>query len=513
MKWIRNRIMKEETGSSLEGGGPRNECVAGRRVLALRVGELLNEPHSLGTDTSHNKSGTSDVLIFPRGESLFLLNQTVQSISKFMIAIKVPFAHVRLILLLILLLTSFSAQAQIISEYQQEAAENNPELKATYQQYLSALEESPIMGTLPDPEVSFSYFIKPIETRVGPQQGRISVSQMLPWFGSLRDQRSASDLRAKAAFESFQENRNRIFLQVEQTLLEIYELDESIRIAEENRMILNSLVELSLARYETDRATQVDVLRAQIEEEDLNIKIELLKDNREVLTQRMNELLNRNGERSIILPDTLEGAEILSREVLMNQIQQQNPNLNRLRYQEASSEEMKSVAQKQNRPSIKLGVDYIFTGETDMPNVANSGEDALMVMAGFRIPIFGKKNSARVQQAELNIRDVQYQISSRENSLQTELDESLRDYEDAQRRFNLYNEKQIQRITQAIDIMMESYASDSSEFEEILRMQRRQLDYQLKRIQAKTDLHKAEAFIDYLSGKHNINLENFSYEF
>ena len=416
-----------------------------------------------------------------------------------------PLRPLRLIALLLLTMMPFMTSAQTITQYQQEAAENNPELKAKYQQYLSALEESPIMGTLPDPEVSFSYFIKPIETRVGPQQGRISVSQMLPWFGSLKDQRSASDLRAKAAFESFQETRNRIFLQVEQTLLELYELQESIRIAEENRAILNSLVELSLARYETDRGTQVDVLRAQIEEEDLNIQIELLKDNREVLLQKMNELLNRSEGSKIMLPDSLGEPRIQPREQLMTQIQQQNPNLNRLRYQEAASEEMRSLAQKQNRPGIKLGVDYIFTGETDMPNVANSGEDALMVMAGFKVPLFGKKNTAKVQQAERNIAEMQYQISARENSLQTELDASLRDYNDAQRKFDLYNEKQIQRITQAIDIMMESYSSDSSEFEEILRMQRKQLEYQLKRIQAKTALHKAAAFIEYLSGKHNTN--------
>ncbi|MDZ7806046.1 MAG: TolC family protein [Gracilimonas sp.] len=396
----------------------------------------------------------------------------------------------------ILLLLSFTATAQTITDYQQEAAKNNPELKAKYQQYLSALEESPIMGTLPDPEVSFSYFVKPIETRVGPQQGRISVSQMLPWFGSLKDQRSASDLRAKAAFESFQESRNRIFLQVEQTLHEIYELEESIRIAEENQEILNSLVELSLARYETGRATQVDVLRAQIEEEDLNIQIKLLKDNREVLLQRMNELLNRNKGETITLTDSLNSVEIKSREELLSEIRQQNPRLNRLRYQEDSSREMRSLAQKQNKPGIKLGVDYIFTGETDMPNVANSGEDALMVMAGFRIPIFGKKNSARVQQVERSIQDLEYQISSRENSLETELDATLRDYKDARRRFDLYNEKQIQRITQAINIMMDAYSTDNSDFEEILRMQRRQLEYQLKRVQAERatqSVHKAAA--------------------
>ncbi|MEX0724534.1 MAG: TolC family protein [Gracilimonas sp.] len=407
-----------------------------------------------------------------------------------------------------LFLLSYTATAQTITDYQQEAAQNNPELKAKYQQYLSALEEEPIMGSLPDPEISFSYFIKPIETRVGPQQGRISVSQMLPWFGSLKNERSASELRAKARFESFQEARNRLFYQVEQTMLELYELDESIRIAGENQAILNSLVELSLQRYETDRATQVDVLRVQIEEEDLLIQIKLLKDNRRVLVQKMNELLNRSEGYEIFLPDSFGETVLNPKEELITKVRQQNPDLNRLRYQEENALELRSLAEKENKPGLKLGVDYIFIGETDMPNVTNSGEDALMVMAGFRVPIFGKKNSAKTRQADRNIEEVQYQISSRENNLETELESSLRDYEDARRRYDLYNEKQIQRITQAIDIMMESYSSDSSNFEEILRMQRKQLEYQLKRIQAKTDEHKTAAFIDYLTGKHNINLNN-----
>lgn len=513
---IEYSILNRKKRSSLEGGADR---MGGGGCRGSEQSRCKFKAFALNTNTSHNKSGTTDLLISPQKEIFKGLNQARYSWIDNLISQKfIPnffsrLRPLRLLTLLVLMLISYTAHAQTITQYQQEAAENNPGLKAKYQQYLAALEKSPIVGTLPDPEVSFSYFIKPVETRVGPQQGRISVSQMMPWFGSLKDRRSATDLQAKAAFESFRESRNHIFLQVEQTLLDLYELEESIRIAEGNRSILNSLVELSLSRYETDRATQVDVLRAQIEEEDLNIQIELLNDSRSVLTQRMNELLNRNNETGIILPNSLEDVQIRTREVLLNQIRQQNPNLNRLRYQEASSGVMKSLAQKKNRPGIKLGVDYIFNGETDMPGVTGSGEDALMVMAGFRIPIFGKKNSARVEQAERNIREVQYRISSRENSLETELDASLRDYEDAQRRFNLYNEKQIQRITQAINIMMDAYSSDSSEFEEILRMQRKQLDYQLKRIQAKTDLHKAVAFIEYLSGKHNINLEKFSYEF
>ncbi|MFN1834254.1 TolC family protein [Balneola sp. MJW-20] len=406
--------------------------------------------------------------------------------------------------LMVLLMFSPVVEGQSVAELQQEAAENNPELKARYQQYLAAMEQPQISGVLPDPEVSFSYFIKPIETRVGPQQARVSVKQMLPWFGSLGSQRSATELQARAAFESFQEARNRLFYQVEKTVTELYELEESIRLSRENAMILNSLVEISLARYETNRATQVDVLRAQIEEEDLQIQIELLENDRKVLNRKLNELLNRPGNEAADIPDTLLTEEIGSKQELLNSISRQNPDLSRLRYEEASKAEMRSLAKKNNRPDIMLGFDYIFTGESDLPNVANSGEDAIMVMAGLKVPIFGRKNRSGVRQAEQKVQEAEYRRQSMENVLETSLESSLSDYDDAISRYELYDQTQIQRIGQAIEIMMEAYASDRADFEEILRMQRKQLDYQLRRLQAKTDQYTAAAYIAYLIGKHNV---------
>lgn len=420
--------------------------------------------------------------------------------------------HLHALLLIVLLgiiALPFTVQAQTIAEYQQQAAKNNPELKAEYQHYLSALEESPIVGTLPDPEVAFAYFISPIETRLGPQQARISLTQMFPWFGSLSDKRSISESQAKAQYEVFQETRNRLFYQTEKALIELYELDQSLEIANENLDILNSLVEISLSRYETDQASQVDVLRAQIEQEDLKTQIALLEDNRNVLIQKVNELLNAEQERVITLPDTLmPEMSIESEPELLNKLVQQNPALNRLRYQKDSAHEMKTLAAKDGKPSFGVGLDYIFTGErSDVPTLADNGKDAIMARASFKIPLFRNKYNAKVQQAELNIQSVQSQITDKENKLETDLSSSLRDYYDARRRFDLYDQKQIQRVNQALSIMTQNYSTDSSNFEEILRMQRKLLGYQLNRIQALVDMQVSSAYIDYLTGKHNINLQ------
>jgi len=416
-------------------------------------------------------------------------------------------------LMLIILVLSSTVNAQTLQSYQEEAAQNNPELKTSFNRYLSELEDRPQLGTLPDPEVAFAYFISPIETRLGPQRARISVTQMFPWFGSLADKKSVSESNAKAQFEQFQEQRNRIFYQMEMIWSDLYEVNENIRIAEKNLSIINTLLEISLSRYENGLTSQVDVLRAQIEQEDLKTQIELLKDNRTLLTQRFNELRNVDEESAVAIPDELSKSVVLkNKEELRSTIIQQNPNLNKLRFREEASKELVSVASNDGKPSFGIGFDYIATGErTDVANLPDNGKDAFIARASFKIPLFRNKYNAKVQQAELNLSSVQQDIISMGNKLETDLNRALRDRNDAQRRFNLYDTKQIQRVEQAINIMMKSYSSDASDFEEILRLQRKLLDYQLKRIRASADLYTANSYINYLSGVNNISKNEINY--
>ncbi|HCT54063.1 MAG TPA: TolC family protein, partial [Balneola sp.] len=247
----------------------------------------------------------------------------------------------------IILILSSTLNAQTLQSYQQEAAQNNPELKASFNRYLSELESRPQVGSLPDPEVAFAYFISPIETRVGPQRARISVTQMFPWFGSLSEKRSVSEANAKAQFEQFQEQRNRIFYQMEMIWSDLFEVEQQIRIAEENLRIINTLLEVSLSRYENGLTSQVDVLRAQIEQEDLKTQIELLKDNRRLLKERFNEFRNVDESSEVIIPDNLSASMALkNKDELKSTIIQQNPNLNKLRYREEASKEMVSLADR-----------------------------------------------------------------------------------------------------------------------------------------------------------------------
>lgn len=426
-----------------------------------------------------------------------------------------PLRSLRLILLLLLVSLPLFGMAQQpdttgspINRYLQEAAQNNPALKAQYRQYLSALQQAPQVNTLPDPELSFGYFIRPIETRVGPQQARFGLTQMFPWFGTLGARGAAATQMAKARFEAFQDERNKLFYEVYRTWYKLYRIDQSIRILKENIEILETFESLATQRYENNQVGQVDVLRVQIEKEDLKTQLELLKDDKKVAMQSCKELLNRPGGEQVMIPDTLVGRTLeVSVPDLQQAVLQQNPRLSKADYEASSARSSVEAARKEGLPKFGLGLDYIVTGQRNMV-LPDNGRDAIMGRAGVQIPLYRKKYQAKERQARIELNTVQSQRTAEENRLQTELKQTLRDYYDGQRRVELYTDVQIQRTRQAIDILTEQYATGDTDFEELLRFQRKLLDYELSQLEAVVDQNSALAQIEYLYGKYNLNPED-----
>jgi hypothetical protein len=63
------------------------------------------------------------------------------------------------------------------------AYETNPEILAAKQALKAVSEKYHVVTGYPDPEISVTYFPKPIETRVGPQDWNATISQVVPFPG------------------------------------------------------------------------------------------------------------------------------------------------------------------------------------------------------------------------------------------------------------------------------------------------------------------------------------------
>ena len=91
-----------------------------------------------------------------------------------------------------------------LRDYQRFALQNNPAIKAIYARWQAAIEQIRVVKGLPDPKISFGYFLENIETAIGPQQFKIGLFQMIPWFGKLKLQGDIQALKADAEFQNLQ---------------------------------------------------------------------------------------------------------------------------------------------------------------------------------------------------------------------------------------------------------------------------------------------------------------------
>ncbi len=84
--------------------------------------------------------------------------------------------------------------------------------------------------TLPDPEFNYGYFIQEVETRVGPQEQRVGLSQMFPWFGKSRLRGEAALEGANAMQQQYEAAKLRLFDEVKQAYYELYYVGHAVGI-------------------------------------------------------------------------------------------------------------------------------------------------------------------------------------------------------------------------------------------------------------------------------------------
>ena len=401
--------------------------------------------------------------------------------------------------LMLALTVRVSAQNEL-NTYLETAAENNPGLKMKFNEYMAALEKVPQVGALPDPTLAFGYFIQPVETRVGPQQAKISASQMFPWFGTLSSRENSVEAMAKAKYEVFEEAKSKLFYDVKSTYYNLYFIYQAIDITIENIDILASFKGLANIKVESGSASAVDAYRVQMEINDLENQLALLKDNAQVLSVKFNSFLNVDVNSNIQMADKLTGVELLDKRVALDSVLINNNTLAAFDFQIEGLQYRQKVASKEGLPQFNIGFDYTFIGEGSS-SASNAGQDAFMFpKVGITIPLYRNKYKAKVQEVIYLQEAKTNEKADKENTITVLFESVWKDYQDALRRTVLFEEQE-ELAEKSLSILESQYATSNMNFEEILRMERKLLKYALEMQKATADKEAAVAFIQYLQGQ------------
>jgi len=399
---------------------------------------------------------------------------------------------------LLLMPSVISAQREL-EQYLVFAAENNPGLKAKFNEYMAALEVAPQVNALPDPQLAFAYFIRPVETRVGPQQFRFSASQMFPWFGTLEARGNVANQSAKAKYEVFLEARSRLFNEVRSSYFNIYLNRRAIEITRENLEILSTFQQLANIKVEAGKVSAVDEYRIEMEIGDLENQLALLIDKQSVLEAMFINLLNADTGLEIYTPDVLWTHDLtLAKEQIMDSITVNNHQLLVINLQQEVFEFRKELAKKTGKPNFQIGFDYTLVGQG-----ANElgGTDAFVFpRVGITIPLYRSKYRAMLNEAVFLQQAKEAEEADKINLLETILENTWKEYMDSNRRIALYQTQQ-QLAGQSLRLLETEYSTGNKNFEEMLRMERKLLAYGLELEKARSDKQAAISFINYLMGK------------
>ena len=393
------------------------------------------------------------------------------------------------------LFISIMTRAQNLEEYISIAQKNNPGLKAKQEEFEAAIQRIPQVSSLPDPELSVASFGQMVETRVGQQMARLSLSQMFPWFGTLTAQKNAVAISAQAFYDSYLDARNELNFNVRSAYYPLIEINQIIQLQEKNLEILATMKTLATSQFQNGNGKLADALRVDIMMNDLKTEIQILNKKRKPLEVAFNKLLNRSSDEPINIPTEFDLPENISFSV--DSIEYRNPKLNELDKRISAARAEESVAMKQGMPQLGLGFEYFVTAKRPNMIFEDNGKDAWMPMVTISLPIYRNKYRASVSEAKHMQQSYTEMKAEVVNRLNTEYEMAIFERFKSEMEIELL-EKQRTQTQQIIDLQLTSYESSGADFEEILRQQQILLKYEMNKVSALKEYHIAEAKLMYI---------------
>ena len=457
---------------------------------------------------------------------------------------------------------SMYSQTDSLNYYLETAAKNNPTVLQRFNEFQSALQKVPQVGSLPDPQLQLGVFLSPMELIEGKQVAQINLMQMFPWFGVLKNAKDEMSLMAKAKYELFRDAKFQVYYDVQRSWFDLYKVRQNIRISEKNLDLLNTIERLTLVKYKygsigegssstsgskissgSNQAVSSgssgmggnsgtsnsptsgssssagmgsssssssmasssgvtglsDVYQIHIEKGNSENSIILLKNEEQIEVARFNSLLNRKLTTSVSVPDSLLIDPLnISYLSVSDSMFTRNPMLGMLHNERQSLMSRKKMQNQMGFPMVGLGINYSVINKSEMSTSPMNGNDMIMPMVTLTLPIY--RNKYKAMQAETNFLRIasEQNYQATSNTLQTEYYEALQLYNDAQRRMKLY-ESQRKLAKKTLDIMIKTFSSANSSLTDILRVSQQLFDYEFKQVEALTDFNKSIAWIKRLS--------------
>ncbi len=395
---------------------------------------------------------------------------------------------------------------QLLSQYIDAAIFANPSIWEAEHRWRAALQRIPQVSALPDPMFGITQFIHKPETRVGPQETILSISEKFPWFGKLDAKGEIALREALAAAERYQARIREIVAAVKRAYYDLAYFDEAIRVTQQDKGLLEHFEEIAQTRYETGKGIQQAVIKLQAEITRDEDRLYLFRQQRESVAANLNSLMNRpphDPVPSLLKPDA--PFVHFSLEQLYETGQANRHELKAANYMIERGDQAIRLAKKEYFPDFTVGFNYIFVddrkdalGKLNPPE--DNGRDAYSVTLGFNIPLWEGKLTSGVREAEETKRASERGYDTVKNNMEFSIRDAFLRATTTFEQLQLYDKVLIPQAEQALESTEAAYAAGRLNALDLIDSERFLLNVKLAGARLASDYMKALADIERATG-------------
>lgn len=395
--------------------------------------------------------------------------------------------------------TDLSKDGLSFADLAKAAVLASPEIKAAEAAWLAAIERLPQVRGLENPILQYGHFLKSVETRVGPQQDKVAISQKIPFPGKLSTKGDIAYKNALVAQVRFRKVTGDIMRRLKDAYLDIIYFEKAINIVKKNTIIADHLLEAGAADYSGNMALLSDVFKAEAQRAQLDYDLMLLVEQRDAQAGQINAILNREPDQTLGNFSNIRFQEVvLDLEQLYDSAKKNAEDLAIAALVIEKAEDGLKLAKVHRFPDFQVGLTYIGVGDAE--GLKNAGKDAYMASAGITLPIWTGQNSARIEEARQKKIEAEQKKTALENRIFSDIKKTYYKIRNLKRLVILYDESLIPQAAESMRLAETWYKEGNGSFSGMLEVESVWLRFNLMRERALSDYYKALAHMERLTG-------------
>ncbi len=386
----------------------------------------------------------------------------------------------------------------------EEAARNNPEIRAAGNEREAAQQRIPPAGALDDPMLEAGVVNAPLASQTFRREDMtmkmLGLSQRFPYPGKrgLRQDVAAKDSEFVA--HAYHETVNRVARDVKAAYFEFALVVESTRLVEENRQVLERFLRISESRYAVGQGTQADVLKAQTQLTRMEDELIRLASERRGIEAELVRNLGREPETGLPAPAALRLPEAtLQFESLRETALKERPQLLGLQSLIDRNGRALELARKDYYPDFEVKLAY---GQRENMLNGMPRDDMVSLTVAVNLPIWrGNKRDPGVAEAIAMRNQATDMYAAQLNEVSARLRQQVANADQSVKSARLYESGILPQARLAVESSLSAYRVNRVDFLTLLDSQMTVLEYEISHAAALSNYNIALAEIELLIGK------------